>query len=87
MDASILLTGLRMNQRFRILGLIGIAKTLSDTLQKHEIGEKDGLVSSCLSCKAFTESAELCGKFGSRPPARIIAFGCEHYKDSDTIPF
>lgn len=76
-----------MNQRFRILGLIGIAQTLGDVLKKQEIGEPNGLVSSCLSCDHFNESAELCVKFGQRPPARIIAFACESYSDNDRIPF
>lgn len=41
---------------------------------------------SCLNCFAFNEEKETCGIAGHvRPPARVIAQGCEQW-DED-IPF
>lgn len=45
------------------------------------------LMQSCLSCHHFLEPNETCKKFNSRPPARIIANGCQHYDDDFDIPF
>ncbi len=40
---------------------------------------------NCLTCTYFVEHMEMCERFNARPPARIIAYGCE--KHSDEIPF
>lgn len=40
---------------------------------------------TCLTCDHFHEQKELCGLYGQRPPARIIAFGCPSYVNE--IPF
>lgn len=41
---------------------------------------------TCLTCDHFKEhSGEVCGLYHSRPPARIIAFGCPSYENE--IPF
>jgi hypothetical protein len=40
---------------------------------------------SCLSCVHFAPSSEFCKMVSARPPAKVIAFGCEKY-DQD-IPF
>lgn len=40
---------------------------------------------SCINCEHFNEEKELCSMFNARPPARIIALGCEHHIDE--IPF
>lgn len=46
------------------------------------------LVKSCITCDHFNEQKEECGKVGKRPPARIIAFGCEMFDNiDDEIPF
>lgn len=45
------------------------------------------LYESCLTCEHFNASNEICGKFGQRPPARIIVNACPEYKDNDNIPF
>lgn len=42
---------------------------------------------TCIKCDNFDEKNELCKLYNARPPARIIAFGCEQYKDDDWIPF
>ena len=40
---------------------------------------------TCLNCKYFTEQTELCNKSipPTRPPARIITFGCGAFVDVD----
>lgn len=40
---------------------------------------------TCLTCDHFSEARENCNKYGGRPPARVIAFGCSGYEDD--IPF
>ena len=42
---------------------------------------------NCLSCVNFNETKELCKKWNAKPPARVIAFGCDQYEDVDEIPF
>jgi hypothetical protein len=45
------------------------------------------LVRSCVSCGHFTAD-ETCTKNNKlRPPAKVIAFGCDSYSDNDAIPF
>lgn len=41
---------------------------------------------TCLTCDHFKEvNGEVCGVYNQRPPARVIAFGCETYENE--IPF
>lgn len=55
--------------------------------------DKCRFVKSCLSCDHFREDIEVCNNpkatpQPARPPARIIAFGCQHYDNFDEdIPF
>lgn len=42
---------------------------------------------TCMTCENFNEEKELCKLYNLRPPASIIAFGCEKYEDDDGIPF
>lgn len=46
-----------------------------------------GLTPSCINCHFFNEADEICRRANSRPPARIIALGCEQWSDLDDIPF
>jgi hypothetical protein len=79
--------------KFRVVALLGIGRKLEDTLAKHAVSEEGGLMPSCISCEFFDEGGvhgfgpEICLPQRARPPARIIAFGCSHYKDKDDIPF
>lgn len=61
-------------------------------------GDNLGMTSSCISCINFDEYGtkpklgnnnipETCLRFGARPPARIIAFGCKDYIDNEEVPF
>ncbi len=42
---------------------------------------------TCIKCDNFDEAKEICKLYNLRPPAKIIAFGCEQYKADDWIPF
>lgn len=41
---------------------------------------------SCLNCDHFTEATEQCDVYKTRPPARVICFGCPKW-ENDEIPF
>lgn len=76
-----------MNQ-FRVLAFVAVGHKLEKALRDHSISEKDGITPSCLSCESFNEEKEICNAAnGTRPPARIIALGCNLYHDKDSIPF
>jgi hypothetical protein len=55
----------------------------------HMQGPADGLGlnPSCITCSRFNEPMELCNHFKAKPPARIIAFGCDQYLDTEEIPY
>lgn len=40
---------------------------------------------SCLGCEWWDEKGETCTQFKRRPPAKVIAVGCQGYQPS--IPF
>lgn len=42
---------------------------------------------TCLRCDNFDEPKEICKLFNMRPPAKVIAFGCEKFDDKEWIPF
>lgn len=42
--------------------------------------------STCIHCIHFNQATEICAKAKGRPPAKIIAYGCELYK-YDEIPY
>lgn len=54
----------------------------------------ESIFQSCITCHFFEEITEKCKIAGSRPPARVIVYGCPKYverstgKDlDDEIPF
>lgn len=58
---------------------------------------KEPLIQTCITCICFREHArndanekhpaEWCMKYNERPPARIIAYGCNSYANDEDIPF
>jgi len=40
---------------------------------------------SCVNCDNFNDEKEICNLFKQRPPARVIAHGCEKW--AELIPF
>lgn len=59
----------------------GLIVAASDTAQRTDFYQ------SCLSCLRFDEKTEKCELNDQRPPAIIIANGCECYEDSGEVPF
>jgi len=64
-------------QMARIVAFGEVAGKLAGQLQK--------ACQSCVHCDHFEQAKEICTLNGLRPPAKIIAFGCECYEDE--IPF
>lgn len=62
-----------------------IVEALADIAKQSFANELTKVVRSCLNCDKFDETNELCNKYGGRPPARIIAFGCDGYEEK--VPF
>lgn len=46
---------------------------------------KQGLYRTCLNCINWNDRTELCQKYKSRPPLKVIVTGCEEHDDE--IPF
>lgn len=42
---------------------------------------------TCIICRNFNENKEECKLFNAKPPARVIAFGCDKFDDLEEIPF
>ncbi len=60
-------------------------EALSEVVAKHvKIAIKDAC-KTCLTCDHFKQAKEVCGLNMQRPPAKVIAFGCECYENE--IPF
>lgn len=43
------------------------------------------LMRTCVTCDFFDEDTEQCRKWNARPPAKVIAYGCDQYLEE--IPF
>jgi len=58
---------------------------LHDIIQ--EVMEEADIWKTCINCKSFNEDQELCKLCvpASRPPARVIAFGCPAFAESDSV--
>lgn len=56
-------------------------RTVSDAMAK--VIEQN--TRTCLNCQYFDEKFEMCRGYNARPPARVIAFGCDKFEDA--IPF
>lgn len=57
------------------------AKTVANEI-KHLL---ETSMKTCIRCEHFDEKPELCRLAEKRPPARIIALGCEKFEEP--IPF
>ncbi len=58
------------------------SKAIKDRLSNVEVYRV-----SCLSCVHFNELTEQCLLYKQRPPARIIAKGCDSYMDDLEVPY
>lgn len=61
------------------------AKEVADFLETYLLRALEEYSKSCLSCENFNDEKELCNLNYQRPPARVIAFGCECFEDK--VPF
>lgn len=43
------------------------------------------LLRTCVKCDTFDHEAEVCKRFNARPPAKVIAYGCDEFIEE--IPF
>ena len=60
-------------------------KAVAQQLGQYLAEQLERCTRSCLTCDRFDEANEICNKYGGRPPARIIAFGCNGHEDK--VPF
>ena len=62
-----------------------IAKVITETI----INVLDKNLRSCLNCNYFSVEKEMCWKYNQRPPAKVIAKGCDAWieYDGSDIPF
>jgi hypothetical protein len=78
------------------LAFLGRPLTNADVERLTHKLHKAGLIHCCLTCVHFNERgstyappgptpAETCTLYNVRPPARVIAYGCESWEDG--IPF
>lgn len=37
----------------------------------------------CINCNNWGENSEICNKANLKPPARVIAFGCEMFEERE----
>ncbi len=58
--------------------LLSVSKLVADHMQR--------AIKCCPNCENFGVKDEKCSLNGMRPPAHIIAFGCECFVDND-VPF
>jgi hypothetical protein len=64
---------------FRGLLVNEFAEFLNETM------DDAGLLCTCMNCHHFDEPSECCAFAGSRPPARVIAFGCPAFKEREQV--
>lgn len=43
------------------------------------------LLRTCVTCDMFDHETEQCRRYTTRPPAKVIAYGCDEYIEE--IPF
>jgi len=60
-------------------------EAVAELLKPVIVSTLENATKSCMTCDHFDQAKEKCGLNGQRPPARIIAFGCECFIDE--IPF
>jgi hypothetical protein len=62
-----------------------LVSKLAENITSQVIESIREMAQTCIHCEHFDEEKELCKLAGKRPPARVIAFGCENFQN--IIPF
>jgi hypothetical protein len=82
-----------VNLKLRRSGQYEFQRKLSQIMPDiiKEVTHTNMLFQSCIVCEHFQEN-EICKQYNLRPPAKIIVFGCDLYKEpksnlDDDIPF
>lgn len=87
---------MRFNPKLRDATKLDMLSAVRYAVEKELEQTKSGLESlaaqrhpfkTCLNCDNFNEITEQCKLWNSRPPARVIVFGCDSHDDKDQIPF
>lgn len=67
-------------------------QNIVDSVVKDVFDQLRASIKTCVHCTKFNEKTELCSEPRNlptpqplRPPARIIAFGCDYFEDK--VPF
>lgn len=74
-----------MKPKLRIDAHYDLASAITNAIET--VAKQNHIYQSCLNCLNFQEQKELCSLYNQRPPAKVIAFGCESWDDKDEIPF
>lgn len=75
-----------MSIKLRIDAEYTLSNAITKSVQK-AIETTKPIYRSCVNCEHFNElNGEQCKLAKARPPARIIAYGCERWEDIE-IPF
>jgi hypothetical protein len=80
----------KLQERYYQLGKIRLeGGPYAKLLDFFALAKRSDIYSSCITCLGFDNKQELCKKANppSRPPADIIANGCDAYEDEAEIPF
>jgi hypothetical protein len=54
-------------------------------LYMRAVMESNGLIRNCVTCKSFLGKEELCRVAMLRPPAKVIAYGCDAWVQEDNL--
>lgn len=65
---------------------VGIQEFFAKLL--NHLGKRSDWFATCITCEHWTNGSNVkCSKFNTLPPPEVIADGCEHYVDNESVPF
>jgi hypothetical protein len=67
---------------------VRVIKDIQDLANKIDNMKAESMHVSCINCNSFDEKIECCMRYRQRPPARVIAYGCQDWANiDDDVPF